>query len=656
MTEFRRWWGRLLGAALIAAPVAAQDSTHARQPPPTRRDTTAIARDTAPVVHVRVDSSPVDSQALDTVRRTGVRDSARAAAARDSVLTAIMCEGRRITAIDVRPQGPIIAVPRGHQTLALLARRLVDLHTTTRPGVIRRFLALRVGDVCVERRRAESERLLRAQPFIQSAQITAYADGPTGVRLDVFAVDELAGEIGLAVQARAPLVSQFRVSNANLFGEAFRATAEWARSPGYRDRFGGEIEDFQILGHPWVADARAQLDHVGGYIEGTLSHPYFTDLQRIGWRAAAGSNHSYFGFRRDIGSRPTLDLERDYANAGGLVRVGSPSSVDSVVGLGRLRYSELALVGLAVSHEGSAIGGGPVLLTGGGPVADTTSETAAAFAGRYARHHVARMNALFGLRAVRYLTVGGFDALLGTQDIPLGAQFAAVVGRSAAWLSGGAHDVFLSGRLDLATGTPSAIVRGGVQAEARRDTRNDHWDGVITSGRLAWYLKPSPRQTVILSADVAEGQRVRVPFQLALGDHDGGVRGYGGSNAAGNTRAVGQAEFRSLIRAPWRVLRAAASWGLAAFVDGGRVWAGDVPFGATTPWVAGAGVGLLVGVPPASHQLWRLDLAGPLVRRPGARFEFRVTALNIARLWWSEPRDVARSRDQSVTPSLFGYP
>jgi hypothetical protein len=34
-------------------------------------------------------------------------------------------------------------------------------HTTTCPDVIRRFLLLRAGEPCTERRRAESERVLR---------------------------------------------------------------------------------------------------------------------------------------------------------------------------------------------------------------------------------------------------------------------------------------------------------------------------------------------------------------------------------------------------------------------------------------------------------------------------------------------------------------
>jgi hypothetical protein len=676
------------GLAVWATPSAAQDSAHVNRPAPVASDTVpraandtiprpthdtphAIIRDTTRgiardstrdtttaggPIHIVVDTTHVDSLALDTLRRAVHRDSIRAVAVRDSTQSAINCGGRRITAIAIRPQPPYLGFPDSR--VASFMRRVSLFHATTRGSVIRRFLALRVGDMCVEERRTESERLLRAQPFIQSAHIAAFPDGPDGVRLDVFTIDELAGEIGIGVGGPSPFVDQVRLGNGNLFGDAIRVAAVWARTPGYHDRIGGEFDDFQTFGHPWVLDASAHVDHVGGDIDASMSHPYFLDLQQFGWRVAGGSDHDYFQFRTPTSLfAPTLDVEREYANAGGLFRIGNPSPRGQNPGLGSTnRYSRLALVGAAISHETDGIGGGPVLLTSAGPVPDTTAATKSQFARHFGSHTEDRVNALFGVRSVDYITVRGFDALLGEQDVPLGGQFSAVVGRGLPWLGPDARDIFVSGRLDLAAGTRSSIVRGGFETEARRDERTGRWDGLITSGRAAWYVKAGLAHTFTFSTDAAFGQRVRVPFQLALGDPDGGVRGYLGSNIAGAARAVGRAEYRTLVRPPMRVLRSIATWAVAGFVDGGRVWSGDIPFGVTSPTVASAGVGLLVGIPAASRQLWRVDLAMPLVRQPRAGLELRVSSTSAARTWWTEPPDVTRSRERTVTPSLFSYP
>jgi hypothetical protein len=667
--------GVSMGVALSAGRAMAQDTTRAGHRPrpdtvprvapqapsdtlvPTFTDTTTRDRPGAVPLPFQLDSSEVDSLALDTLRRGIHRDSMRARAVADSMQNAVNCAGRVISAIDIRPQPPYLGIPSDSRIAAFM-RKAGRWHSTTRGPVIRRFLALRVGDRCVEERRVESERLLRAQPFIESAHIAAFADGQGGVRLDVYTVDELAGEVQVGIGRPAPFIDALRLGNGNLLGNAMRVTGDWAHTPNYADQVGGEFADFQTFGHPWVFDASAQRAHVGGDLDASMAHPYFVDLQQIGWRVAGGSDHDYFQFRTPGDAySPTLDVERVYANAGGLFRVGNPSAGRVNTGdTTARRINRLALVGVAVSHERDDIGGGPVLITPSGLQADTTAATAHEFAGHFGAHTEDRLNILVGLRAVRYITVVGMDALLGEQDIPLGGQFSAVVGRSTSWLGSDSHDLFVSGRLDLAAGSRNSVIRGGAETEARRDETTGRWDGLISSGRAAWYIKDGLARTLILSTDIAYGQRVRTPFQLALGDPDGGVPGYLGTNVAGAARGVGRAEYRTLFRPPSHFLRAAATWGLAGFVDGGRVWAGDIPFGTTSPTVASAGLGLLVGVPRASRSLWRVDLAEPLVKQPRAGFEVRVSYSSAARVWWTESPDVARSRERTVTPSLFSYP
>ena len=53
---------------------------------------------------------------------------------------------------------------------------------------------------------------------------------------------------------------------------------------------------------------------------------------------------------------------------------------------------------------------------------------------------------------------------------------------------------------------------------------------MIGSGRLAWYVKPAAAHVVISSLELSGERGERVPFQLALGDRQGGVRGYSASS------------------------------------------------------------------------------------------------------------------------------
>ena len=224
------------------------------------------------------------------------------------------------------------------------------------------------------------------------------------------------------------------------------------------------------------------------------------------------------------------------------------------------------------------------------------------------------MNGLAGFRAVHYLTVRGFESLLGEEDVPIGVQASGVVGRSVPWFGGaGDPDVFLAGRIDMGTGNRRSVLQAGLETEAQRDLRTTNWNGLIASAHAAWYYKSTLAQTLIFTTDAALGRRVIVPFELTLSDPLGGVEGYDGAQVAGGARAVSRAEYRRLFRMPVSLLRSAATWGVAGFVASGRIWNGGVPYGVTSPLVAAAGASLLIGFPIESRQLWRVNVAAPLV-------------------------------------------
>jgi hypothetical protein len=175
---------------------------------------------------------------------------------------------------------------------------------------------------------------------------------------------------------------------------------------------------------------------------------------------------------------------------------------------------------------------------------------------------------------------------------------------------------------------------------------------VLASGRFGWYVRPHHRHTITGSVEASAGWRQVLPFQLALGDPRGGVRGYGDAELGGARRLVVRTEER------WRIgtFRGTADAGVAAFVDAGRLWAGDAALGRDTPWEPSVGLGILAAVPPGSQRLWRVDLAVPLRADGGAKWELRFSSSDRTRAFWIEPNDVRLSRSRSVPASVFRWP
>ena len=66
-------------------------------------------------------------------------------------------------------------------------------------------------------------------------------------------------------------------------------------------------------------------------------------------------------------------------------------------------------------------------------------------------------------------------------------------------------------------------------------------------------------------------------------------------------------------------------FGGAAFVDVGKMWAGDVPFGETVNPRVGAGLGLIFAVPRSSRQNLRLDVTAPLISDDGSHWGVSLT-------------------------------
>lgn len=503
----------------------------------------------------------------------------------------------------------------------------------TRRRIVRRYLAFGVGDRCSEFRRQESERILRAQPFLADAQVVAAPDGHGGAAITVVTTDEVSLVLGASAALKAPVLRAFRLGEKNLGGDAISVVGAWHHSYDFRDVVQGQLDDYQFLGRPYRLRLRATRNPVGGSWDAEVGHPFLTELQRISWRGSAGSFSGYRGLLRP--QRPTvaLRLYRSYADVGAVHAFGPPRRV--------------VLLGTTLSREHEASGRQPVFLLHNA----ITPDTSLPLINRYGRHQSTRVNLLVGFRDLQFVRVTGFDALEGAQDVRTGAQVAGLVGRGLKISDMDERDYFVSGDLYAGAASPTAFVGIELMGEGQRNLDTHRFDGILASGRVATYVKPTARQTAIAALEFSGGWRQRIPFQLTLRDREGGIAGYRRANFGGGRRLVARLEDRYRFG---HVHQFAAIGG-AVFVDAAKLWAGDSPYGVNSGVEVSAGVSLLGAVPPQSRRLWRVDLAIPVNDRKNGRVEVRVSNRDLTQWFWREPGDVQLSRERSIPNSVYNW-
>ncbi len=542
------------------------------------------------------------------------------------------CNGQRVDDIVINPAPPSITSSRRVPVSVTQAVR--RLHATTRAEIIRRFLLLEIGEPCTELRRSESERILRAQPYLVEASVLTYADDIGGVVVLVRTVDEYSLIASVQINQQTPYMHAVRLGSANLSGEGVRAVADWRQGGAYRSGYGLGFTDYQFSGRPYILSGLSRRDPLGSewFVDGL--HPFYTDLQRIAWRARAGENDDYVEFESSPGVGHALRLVRSYFDVGGIVRIGPPG--------------RLSLFGASFSQDREEPGTTPVVITDSGLATDTSS----VLRNRYVAHHIARVNVLWGVRDIDFVRTRGIDALTATQDVPIGFQLGTLFGRSLPVIGSRDDDIFMAADLYLGIGSPHDLVRFQLQGEARRNNDLDVWDGILTSGRAAHYLQVTGDETIITSAEWSGGWRMRTPFAVTLGDFHGGVRGYGFSHVPGGQRGVLRLEDRHFLgRFP-----GVADVGFAAFGDAGRLWAADVPYGQNVAFRSSIGFSLMAAVPPRSARMWRFDIALPTGVEPGHRIEFRFSNIDRTTFFWREPPDVEGARERTVPTSIYSWP
>lgn len=536
------------------------------------------------------------------------------------------CNGELISAVTFTRQEPVMVERSAGWARPFL--RFVLAGAPTRESAVEPFLLVRSGEPCTEMLLAESERVLRAQPYLADARAKVVSDSAGTVRVEFSTVDDIRTILALGVKDGN--ATRFKVGSANVAGYGMLAAAEWQQGFAFRDGFGARFVDYHVLGQPFLFEGELEWAPLGEVATASLSRPLYSQLQRLAWSASLGRIDRYQRFvRSEDENALSLDVERRNWELNAVYRVGGGS-------VGVFAGATLAGDRIMPANRG-------VIITDTGFVADPDTILRDRF--RTTRRTLAA--AILGARALSFFKAEGFDALEGAQDVANGVQVGTLLGRG---VGTGADGWFIGSEVYAGAGTPRSFV--GIQTNFETNRAGGEWNDMIASGRLAWYSRPSRRRTRVASFEFSGAWDSTVPFQLRLGTSRVGVRGYDDSRTAGARRAVMRLEERLIFPGLAKYL----GFGGAAFVDAGKMWAGDVPFGDTVNPRLGAGLGLIFAVPRSSRRNLRVDVATPLISDAGAKWGVNVTLTSGRPRFWREPSDLAPARSAAQVPVIFGWP
>ena len=542
--------------------------------------------------------------------------------------TSIACTGQIVSRVDVTAEPPPFG---GYAKKWQAAAHTIGLHhATTRAGVVRAFLSLGPGKECTERRRTESERVLRAQPFLSTASVRAVADTGGTVAIVIRTTDEV--PVLVSGRFRGITPESFSLGNENLFGEALRVQGHIERGGAYRTIIGGHIEQNALFGHPYrfILDGDRYL--IGRRENVEIEHPFFTDLQRISWHGGFVESSNYVPFERPARDGLILQADDHAWDASALLRIFGTSTVGLLGGAITGRRFDPAAIGQVVTDSG------------------LRTDTGTALNGRYKQFRAGRIGGLAGIRRVNFQTVTGFDALVGAQDVARGAMAGVYVARGLSTF--GDADTFISGAGYAGAASGNALIATLGQLEGRRDP-SGAWNAVVGSMRTAFYLGTAPGIVLAVDDELSGGRNSVLPLQLSFREVDGGLISYRNSALAGAVRNISHAEIRwsgaSVVRR--------ADLGIATFVESGTLWAGDAPYGVNATRTT-VGISLLGAYPSRAKRLYRVDVGIPLTRSGtgGGKVEVRFSSQDRTQSFFVEPSDVARARTGTSPSRLFAWP
>jgi hypothetical protein len=465
-------------------------------------------------------------------------------------------------------------------------RALDGLHATTRESTVRKFLLFREGDLFRPEALAESERNLRAEPFIRSASVTASPPHDGVVDIAVTTQDSWTLE---------PTVMLARRGGVTTWGVALLE----------RNLFGtGRQVDIRY---------EEEVDRISRGL--TFIDPHF--LQRY-WKGF------FIHENNSDGGEDHLGLQKDFVSAAtpwaGTIRGDQVRRTGRIYesGVTTARFAEdrksfLFEYGHMLAHHGL----GAVRLSAGVELTHDVFDSLEGH-GDELRPPDREFRYVYGqveiLRS-EFMTLNYVDRDLRYEDFNLGPRMSLLGGVSPSLFGVDRTTGLLETQLSNGWRLGGAsFLKAAVDARTRLGAPTNN--GVVSGElRLVSRIATSPHQTLVSRIAWAAGWDLD-PDRQFFADGATGLRGYPLYAFEGNRSVVGNLEYRIFLGKEIFQIMAP---GLAMFVDSGTAVQPGIPFDAA-PWKTDAGLGVRLAFPRASvHTLIRIDVAFPFNSEPLGR-------------------------------------
>ena len=565
------------------------------------------------------------------------------------------CAAGAISQITFDSQKPFLPEATSEEAgLGWLFRGLNSVHIPTKEGTIRWELLFEEGDCLDPVLLRESERNLRNLAYIAEARVRSeqLADGSHHV--SVTTLDGWALTVGLVVEVESGFqITGFSATAKNLIGTGTMA-GYFRNTFRERQRIGGLARQPNLFGTHIDATFHGGNTRTDNYYSESLFRPFTGEVGVNAFRQVAHQRDDYFAYSVE----PSLGFTQ------ALVRY----EAEEYEGTFERRFGDQVglrfLGGLGVSREVVRF---PFGAEGVQVVRDNDfsepvqapGEVATEISPQTRDHAVNRVNFTIGVRDLQFGTRLGLDALRATQDIQLGTDLTITVAPGIPLGDDNVSDVLTLLKASTGLTAGALYLLTNLDFQARHVSADDGggplgWRDIVWELSSTGYWTFSENSALLGRIQYTSGSRTDRPFQLTLGGREA-VRSYNEDAFPGAHRFLVNLERRIPfpgVNIPF------ADLGLAGFADAGKMWAGDVPYGADSKWEAGVGVGLRIGLPAGGQNVLRLDLGFPLTgqrEEKGVVFRLYTELFGLLdrRAW---PTQTNRSRWYGVDPDLTTRP
>lgn len=487
--------------------------------------------------------------------------------------------GARIGRIHIQPQNIFdLTDAREDNFLYRLANRL---HVVTRPWNVRRTLLFKEGDPFSQRLIEESERLLRSTLQVYGVAIrpVAYRDGV--VDLEVITRDRWTLDPSISFSRTGGVNSdRLGLKEDNLFGTG--TTLGFSRSSNV-DRTSTTFN----LSHPHA---------FGPHVNSSLSYADTSDGRS--WAAGVGRPFYALDTRHSAGISAGSTVRNEAVYVSGVntgVYRHRQDKAEALYGWSRGRidgWTRRHSFGVSYQHDEYAE------ISGESPAGEIPADLT--LTAPYYR---------LELIQDRFRTMTDLEQIGKPEDLNVGLELIAQVGRSLSWL-GSSRQQWLY-QTSLAKGadiSERALLRATASLSGRYASGGENTTATLS---LRYFHRQNHGFAFYGAFAGSMVSNPDVPNPLTLGG-DNDLRGYPLRYQSGNRSVLVSLEERYYSNwYPLRLIRV----GGAVFYDGGRAWGGSNPNTANPGWLNDVGFGLRFLTDRSSRSnVLHIDVAFPLNR------------------------------------------